>query len=323
VDGTVDGTDKITRNGDVYIFTADVSGSLTVNRDNVIIEGGGYTLQGSGLENSKGVYLEYRTKVTVQNLVVKDFDYGICVFSSTNCTVKSNTVTANLSGGAPWAQYGVLLLYVSNSLVVGNTVTNTHCGISFQNSNNNAVSGNIVTSNGRGVELILSQNNLVSRNYAANNDNGIVIENQNNHILDNVATNNNDAGIYLYTATLNEVTGNNITNNVRGMHLVSCTDNTINGNNFVGNTVQVDSESSENNWSSAQQGNYWGDYTGLDSNQNGVGDTPYVIDDDNQDNYPLMAAVEVEEIPEFSSWTVLFVAVAVLAVVLLVYKRKL
>ena len=35
-------------------------------------------------------------------------------------------------------------------------------------------------------------------------------------------------------------------------------------------------------------GNYWDNYTGVDSNHDGIGDTPYIIDADNVDNYPLM-----------------------------------
>lgn len=68
---------------------------------------------------------------------------------------------------------------------------------------------------------------------------------------------------------------------------------TLHHNNFV------DSEASDFNndgylnrtnwWDDGSEGNYWSDYTGVDADGDGIGDTPYVIDEDSQDNYPLMS----------------------------------
>jgi len=62
---------------------------------------------------------------------------------------------------------------------------------------------------------------------------------------------------------------------------------------------------STNFWDNGKEGNYWGNYNGSDMNGDGICDTPYVIDASNQDNYPLMAPVDIDsvsiELPEWES----------------------
>ena len=48
------------------------------------------------------------------------------------------------------------------------------------------------------------------------------------------------------------------------------------------------SENSTSKWDDGAEGNYWGDYSGKDSDMDGFGDAPYAIDENNQDNHPLM-----------------------------------
>ena len=63
--------------------------------------------------------------------------------------------------------------------------------------------------------------------------------------------------------------------------------NIIYHNNLIDNSVQaVDAASNE--WDFEGEGNYWSDYTGEDLDGDGIGDTPYVIDEDSQDRCPLM-----------------------------------
>jgi hypothetical protein len=73
-------------------------------------------------------------------------------------------------------------------------------------------------------------------------------------------------------------------------------------NSFVDNTIQIaEGEASDNIniWDNGYPsgGNYWSDYTGNDTRSgpyqnetgsDGIGDTPYIIDASNRDNYPLM-----------------------------------
>jgi parallel beta-helix repeat protein len=88
--------------------------------------------------------------------------------------------------------------------------------------------------------------------------------------------------------------------------------NTIHHNNFVKNTVQIYVKSSYGNiWDNGYPsgGNYWSDYGGLDqfgglyqnvTGSDGIGDTLYMIDANNRDNYPLMGPWN----PNAGIWTV-------------------
>jgi len=49
-DGSVEGTD-----GNVYTFTGNINGSIIVEKDNVVVNGAGFTLQGDG--NGRGIDL--------------------------------------------------------------------------------------------------------------------------------------------------------------------------------------------------------------------------------------------------------------------------
>ena len=81
-DGTVTGTDMIQRNGAVYTLTGDLSASIGYNeafifveRNNVIFNGAGYTIQGSGLGSA--FCLLRGQNVTVENFVIRGFSRGI------------------------------------------------------------------------------------------------------------------------------------------------------------------------------------------------------------------------------------------------------
>jgi len=76
------------------------------------------------------------------------------------------------------------------------------------------------------------------------------------------------------------------------------TNNTIYHNNFVNNTEQVyisTHPSYANFWDNGYPsgGNYWSNYTGVDADNDGIGDEPYTIDANNTDRYPLIAPISI------------------------------
>ena len=109
-----------------------------------------------------------------------------------------------------------------------------------------------------------------------------------NTIEDNTIESGN-IGIFFSTSDGNIITNNYIqNNNVYGISLSSnSASNIIYKNDFSNNLLGNARDLSSNIWSHNSQGNYWDDYNDYDSDDNGIGDNPYIIDDNSQDDYPL------------------------------------
>jgi len=66
------------------------------------------------------------------------------------------------------------------------------------------------------------------------------------------------------------------------------------GNNFLNNLLHAaDDSASANAWDNGTSGNYWSNYTGVDSDGDGIGDTPYAIDADTFDEKPLIRPADL------------------------------
>jgi len=122
------------------------------------------------------------------------------------------------------------------------------------------------------------------------------------------------------------LSGNNITNNDYGIEVESSSNNFIFLNNFVNNTYQVLTSESINAWDNGSVGNYWSDYlskypnaTQVDSS--GVWNTPYVINANNTDNYPLTTPIAV--VPEYPSFLILLLFLIATLLAVIIYKRAL
>ncbi len=135
----------------------------------------------------------------------------------------------------------------------------------------------------------------IFENHLINNTVGIFIySSYDNTVYTNYIEYSNSTGVSLSYSSKNIVYKNNLANNIVGIGLDNSSDNLIYNNNFLSNSQQVQTAKSANVWSStADRGNQWSDYQGIDGDQDGIGDTPYVIDENNKDGYPLMKPIPI------------------------------
>ena len=266
-DGTVEGTDKIQRNGNVYTFLGNISidGSkvdgIIVEKDNIVIDGAGYTLQETGnlsyvSRGINGINLTARNGVTVKNMRIMDFVFNIQLDNSSNNTIlgnyictseiginifesHSNSIIQNelasigedmfssmFNGSSPSIQ----LVNSSSNTILGNYVYTTEIGINLLESHSNSIIQNNLVSNGEGIGITFyrfSFNDTISGNSFNNTISG------NNMIEQGI-------GIKSLTGSKSIISGNNITNcKIYGIFLESYQQINIIGNNFENNAIGI------------------------------------------------------------------------------------
>ena len=215
-------TAPLLHDGDVYTLTDNIITSwdgIVIERDNMTLNGAGYLVQGPGDIGSKGIGLTDRHNVTVKNMEVKGFHYGILLYSSSNNTIFGNSIADNRLGV-------VLSSGSSNNHVVGNTFAGD--GLHILASYGNVAEGNIVN----GKPLVYLEN--VSDQSVA--DAGqVVLVNCNNIRVENLNLSSSSVGVELLDTNNAKIANNTIAGNFFGIHFINSSNNTVSASNLTAN----------------------------------------------------------------------------------------
>jgi len=313
-DGSVEpASAPVERVGSVYTLTKDIyNSSLIIKANNVVVDGGGFLLDGPGQNYNygdrgwfEGVSVVSLDNVTLKDFVIRGYDYGVMIAYSSGVQLVDSSVFETVY--VCNASYGCLLkdnefsrveLRSSQNVVTLNNFTLSNSGL-YVEGDNNQITNNICTG---GIFVVGSKNNQVSNNILFA---GIEVSSNcsYNEVFANQIDYSKGYGLTVLNSFNNHFYNNTIKNCQIGIVLADAlppfgyansSDNSFYQNTLINNTknayfsqYQTDYYSF-NSWDNNQTGNYYSDYNGTDVNGDGIGDTPYIISPNNQDNYPLM-----------------------------------
>ena len=314
--GIVNGTNLIQRDGDVYTLVADINQSIIILRDNITLDGAGFTVVGSG--NSTGVFLQGRFNVTVKNLTIRNFDYGVTLTWASVVVVgsrQSSIIGNNITGNT----VGILLdEFTRNNSALENSVTNNTYGIKFIHAQDSTLKNNQLANNQYNLWIDISTV-IPAREYYSDIDSSNTVDgkpvyywvDQHNRTVpsdagyvglvnctgitvENLNLRNNGQGVLMISTNNSRITGNHIAEAYYGIALygpyVPCTNNTVTYNTIVGSTEEAILE--------------------LD----GIGESAHDPSNSIHDN--------TVTVPEFPSWSVLPLFALMTGVAVLVYFKK-
>ena len=228
---------------------------VDVKTDGVTIKG--FTIQNSGVEKA-GIYINTCHYHIIKMNIIQSNSYGIKLYSSNGNIIAENFI-----------------------------VSNAYNGLRVEASHMTNITANVIHSNGvNGIFFNFTStfNSIVSNVIK---ENGVLT----NKDTVNVRALGTQAGVVMDSASRsNAIRSNNIASNQQGISNIGASENNqIYYNDFVSNVETNAFDSSISIWNSEQAGNYWSDYTGEDSDGDGIGDIEYIIPGgDNEDRRPLV-----------------------------------
>lgn len=137
---------------------------------------------------------------------------------------------------------------------------------------------NVTLMNGYiGIELGFSTALQFTNLTLKNQQYGLYLTHVNATIIKNSTFQRNQQGIYITNSHTNTIHDTNFLTNTEGLRFEKTNNSKVYRNNFKANSIHAIDGTGTNFFNDTTIGNFWEDYKGNDTNQDGIGDTPYAI----------------------------------------------
>ncbi len=264
-DGSVSGTDLIQHSGNIYRLTGNLQAQeIVVECGGIILDGMGFTLEGTGSWPTPPAINLTASDVTVKSFNIIGWEVGILGAYNGNIICSNNVTRCERC----------IAIYADDYNVYRNYVSGWNVGIRVQG-NNSKFFQNEVVGNPKGFFITNSTGISINKNRIERNTLALSIDSDCVFVYHNnfISQNNASEGV-VYASVL--LAGGNLT---------------------VGNQTLIP-------WDGGfpAGGNYWSDYTERYPNATKVGtyhigDTPYVVSDSPHvsDRYPLLEPADISQ----------------------------
>ncbi|UCF07473.1 MAG: right-handed parallel beta-helix repeat-containing protein, partial [Thermoplasmata archaeon] len=238
-----------------------------------------------------GIYLPECSDITITNSLINEHDHGIYGLNCSDITVGNTEIHTNKKSGITFldSSHNTIensLIYDSGNFGIYLTKDPVYQG----GSSYNTVSNTEAYGSLYGIMMRFSSDNTVENCHSHSNTNGIIAHQCANTTVSNSNISHNlYYGISYIGSSNGYITQNELYGNYYGIFLLAPSAFNLVHHNYVRNhTYYAYGSSLTNQWDDGAEGNYWGDYDGVDLDGNGIGDTPHPIHSAGQDRYPLV-----------------------------------
>ncbi|MBV0925873.1 nitrous oxide reductase family maturation protein NosD [Halomicroarcula limicola] len=248
----------------------------------VLVEGDGVTLRDSRItEATFGVWLDGVSDARVANNTVRgreritpltDRGNGIQIWKTEDSVIEGNRITD--------VRDGLYYSWASEVVARGNVVWDVRYGVHYMYSDDNRLANNTAANNDVGYALMVSKRLTVVGNVAVNNTgssgHGILLKSIDETTVRGNDLVGNENGLFLYNSLHNDVRRNLVLENDVGVHLTAgSVEERVSNNTFLRNGEAVWAVVGERVTWNESVGNYWGDATVTDVDDDRVGDGRY------------------------------------------------